>query len=53
MAGLGAGVWKDREELRKLCQEEKVFSPNMSAEERANKYRRWKKAVQRSMKWAE
>ncbi len=53
LAGLGAGVWKDREELKKLCQEEKVFSPNMSAEERANKYRRWKKAVQRSMKWAE
>ena len=30
-----------------------IFSPGMSGEDRDDKYARWKKAVQRSMQWAE
>jgi glycerol kinase len=51
LAGLGAGVWKDKDALKALCVEERVFYPNMSAEEKAKKYAGWKKAVQRSMSW--
>ena len=53
LAGLEAGVWKDKDEIKGLCREDMIFSPGMSGEDRDDKYARWKKAVQRSMQWAE
>ena len=37
LAGLTVGVWKDREELKKLWQTERVFKPQMSEEIKAEK----------------
>jgi len=51
LAGLGAGVWKDKDELKALCAEDRTFYPDMSDQERAKMYAGWKKAVQRSMGW--
>ena len=53
LAGLAAGLWKNRDELKELCHEDTIFSPDMSDEDREDKYSGWKRAVQRSMRWAE
>ncbi|MBM7581645.1 glycerol kinase [Caldicoprobacter guelmensis] len=53
LAGLGVGVWKDKEALKALCEEDRIFYPDMAAEERTKKYAGWKKAVQRSMNWTD
>ncbi len=53
LAGLGAGVWKDKDALKAMCIEDKTFYPDMSAQERTRKYAGWKKAVERSMNWVD
>ena len=53
LAGLTVGVWKDREEIKKLWQTQKVYRSSMTEEERAEKLGKWHKAVQRSLGWAE
>ncbi len=53
LAGLTVGVWKDRAALKKLWQTEKVYSPQMCEEEREKKLKKWKKAVQLSLGWAD
>ena len=52
LAGLTVGVWKDRAELKKLWQTEKVFKPQMTEEVRLEKLEKWRDAVQRSTGWA-
>lgn len=52
-AGLSVGFWKDLDELKSLWKEEKRWTPNMDKEERDNRYRLWKKAVERSFDWVE
>jgi len=54
LAGLEAGVWKNRDELHKVNQTSKVFQPdpkNMTEEQRKAKYAKWKKAVERALDW--
>ncbi|WP_200809476.1 glycerol kinase GlpK [Intestinibacillus massiliensis] len=53
LAGLAAGVWKDRNELQSLWRCETTFAPHMPAEERAHLLKGWGKAVGRSQDWAE
>jgi glycerol kinase len=52
LAGLTVGVWKDKEELKKLWQTEKIFKPQMTDEVRLEKLEKWHDAVQRSTGWA-
>ncbi len=52
-AGLAAGVWKDVESLRANWRASARWTPHMSADARAASYAKWKKAVQRTMDWAE
>ena len=52
MAGLAAGVWKDKAEIERNRQVDRVFTPQMAAEERDRLYAGWKKAVERSREWA-
>ncbi|MDP5169050.1 MAG: glycerol kinase GlpK [Bacteroidia bacterium] len=52
LAGLAAGFWS-KEELRKGWQAEAVFEPNMEPEKREKLYKKWQKAVERSMGWAD
>ncbi len=48
LAGLAAGVWKSRDELRRAHKIEKRFAPKMDTGERAALLARWKRAVERA-----
>lgn len=52
-AGLAVGFWSSFDELRANWQVDKVWNPQMSAEERERLYAGWKKAVQRTFGWVE
>ena len=53
LAGLAAGVWHDLEELRTFRHSQHVFLPRRDAEICAADYLRWRRAVERSMRWEE
>lgn len=53
LAGLAVGFWKSKEELLQRRETERVFNPVMDEKRRAELYDGWKKAVERSKKWAE
>jgi len=46
LAGLGAGVWKDRQEIRRAWKVGKRFQPKMKSTEREAHLAKWRKAVQ-------
>lgn len=52
LAGLGAGVWSSREELKDHWQLDRDFLPQDVAAAEA-RYARWRRAVERSLRWAE
>ena len=53
LAGLAAGVWKDREEIKKMRECDAVFTSKMEDEKRKQLLGGWHKAVGRSLDWAE
>jgi len=53
LAGLQMGVWKNKEEISKLCVPERTFTAQMDLEYSNKIYKGWKKAVSRSLKWAD
>ncbi|QLE78966.1 glycerol kinase GlpK [Francisella sp. Scap27] len=53
LAGLATGFWKDKEELKTILTTDKVFRPERDEDTVTHDYKGWKKAVQRSMAWAE
>jgi glycerol kinase len=50
-AGLAVGYWNTLDDLRRNWQVGHTWRPQMAEEQRAQLYRGWKKAVQRSMHW--
>lgn len=52
LAGLGVGFWGSKDEIAKQWKIAKVFEPNMTEDQREVLYAGWKKAVERSLKWA-
>lgn len=53
LAGLGVGFWRDRSELDSRGEAPTLFEPQMSADERDERYRHWRRAVDRSRAWIE
>jgi len=53
LAGLAVGFWNSKEEIAKNWAVEKVFNPDMDESKKEEKYKGWKKAVSRSLKWEE
>ena len=53
LAGLAAGVWKDREEIKKLWACDVCYAPQMEEERRRALLAGWHRAVGRSRSWAE
>ncbi len=53
LAGLATGFWSSMEELSDRWKESAAFEPQMDEKERAFLYKGWKKAVSRSLQWAE
>lgn len=45
LAGLQAGIWKDQEEIRKSWQEDRVFAPTFSAQQRDELQKKWQAVV--------
>jgi len=52
-AGLGAGVWQNMENLSKYWKEQLRWTPTMDEELRKEKISLWRKAVSRTLNWAE
>jgi glycerol kinase len=52
MAGLGAGIWRDPDELSTIRETDKVFVPAVAAKDRKARWRTWRKAVKRARNWA-
>jgi glycerol kinase len=52
-AGLATGFWSDRDELKQNWQESRRWFPTWSDEQRAEGYRKWLKAVERTLDWVE
>ncbi|MEL6355878.1 MAG: glycerol kinase GlpK [Bacteroidota bacterium] len=52
LAGLAVGFWQ-KDSVTKAWQLDQRFEANMAEEERGSRYAGWKKAVERSMGWAE
>ena len=53
LAGLAVGYWSDTEDIGRNWVLDREFSPQMPDEDRAARYRQWRRAVQRSLAWAE
>lgn len=51
LAGLAVGFWESKEDIKRNWNLDKAFYPNMGEVERYEKYRKWKKAVKRSLEW--
>ena len=53
LAGLGVGFWNSKEEIEKQWRIAKIFEPQMSEDKKETLYANWKRAVERSLKWAQ
>jgi len=53
LAGLATGFWTSQDELHGSVVIERTFTPQMDQETREHLYAGWRKAVQRSLDWAE
>src|SRR5437868_3428992 len=52
LAGLGVGLWRSLDALAERHAVERTFLPAMAMEERAERYEKWKRAVERARAWA-
>lgn len=52
LAGLGVGFWEGQEELERKWKLEKAYEPRMKQGERDQLYGDWKRAVERTFRWA-
>ena len=52
LAGLAVGFYSSKDDIKNSWIIDKEFKPNMEEAKRANLYKGWKKAVQRSLDWA-
>lgn len=53
LAGLAVGLWQGTDELADKVAPDREFIPRMNQDTRNSLYRGWKKAVARSLDWAE
>jgi glycerol kinase len=53
LAGLAAGVWPNRDAIRKQWQIDRRFEPAISADEAASRRATWRRAVDRTKGWAQ
>lgn len=50
-AGLAAGFWNDTREIHSIWKADRIFEPQMSADEAAHRRARWANALGRSRDW--
>ena len=51
LAGLAVDYWKDTGDVADNWALDQAFQPAMAAEQRASRYRRWQRAVERTLGW--
>lgn len=49
LAGIGTGLWRDRDEVRATWEIDRRFEPTWSEDERSSRYTGWKEAVGRAL----
>ena len=52
-AGLAVGYWQDQATLKANWRKDAEWRPRLGEDERERRYKRWKKAVQRTLDWTE
>lgn len=52
-AGLAVGFWSSTDEVRKQWKQSRRWNPTSNAEQRAQGYAGWKKAVERTLNWVD
>jgi len=52
LAGLGVGFWKSKEQIEQHWKIDKVYEPKMGDDQKEKLYQNWKRAVERSLRWA-
>jgi glycerol kinase len=52
-AGLALGIWNDTDELQQHWREDRRWEPTWTEEQRTERFRTWRKAVDRSLDWVE
>ncbi len=53
LAGLGAGIWKDQQELAAHWKTARVFEPQLPDDARAQLVKGWQRAVKAAIAWAD
>ncbi len=53
LAGLAVGYWKNRDDVVRNWEIDRIFTPSITEEQRAKKLSGWHKAINRSFDWAE
>lgn len=53
LAGLAIGFWSSIDEIEKIREVSRIFTPQMEKEERDKLYSGWKRAVERAKSWEE
>jgi glycerol kinase len=53
LAGLAVGFWKDRAEVSRGWQVDRIFEPQLSQDEAAHRRSRWNEALRRAREWEE
>ena len=53
LAGLAVGFWESIDEIKSIRQADKVFTPEITLDERNKAYAGWKKAITRAKDWVE
>jgi len=53
LAGLHVGFWQNSDELAEATASERIFTPQLGEVDRERLYAGWRRAVERSLKWAD
>ena len=53
LAGLAVGYWENTDDIKSNWSVDRVFTPEISAEQRQDRLCRWKKALSRAASWEE
>lgn len=53
LAGLGVGFWENKGELERKWRIDRVYEPRMDESRREQLYNGWKRAVERTFRWAQ
>ena len=52
LAGLGIGMYKNKDEIKNICSYDKIYKPSNEREKYESYYEKWRKAVGKSFNWA-